>query len=266
MELLGVSSSFFGLFGIGVIACLFILLGLLTILTVVGLLLILLFLKTRKILIPRVTLIILNLLEAPIKQLLWLFHTEENFLNYMLIEIRNKVYLQQYSETPYTQRALFMPQCLRNPNCPAPLNEEGIQCKNCGRCGLGRIKEEAEQLGYIFFIAPGATLIKRMVKKHKPQAILGIGCHMEVKEGSEEVASYGIPVQGVILERDGCVNTRINVMKLLEKIKLTKSAERYHIENDAAYMKKASEIAARWDDTEPKDVEVKEARGVYKRN
>ena len=264
MEWLGIDAVSF--FGVGVAVLLALLAVGAIIATVIGFLLVFLFLKTRKILIPQVTIIILSILEAPIKQLLWLFHIDEKYLDYMIVEMRNVLYLPRYSEIPYTERVLFMPQCLRSPKCPAPLNEEGIQCKNCGRCGLGMIKEEAEQLGYKFFIAPGATLIKRMVKRYKPKALLGVGCHMEVKEGSEQIVAYGIPAQGVILERDGCVNTRVNVNKLLERIKTHKSLGRYRIEDDEEYLKKAEEISRRWDDTTPKEVEIKEMRKAYKRD
>ncbi len=230
------------------------------VLTVVGIALALIFFKTRQILIPGVTLFILNLLETPIRYLLWMLRVEEDIVPHMMVEVRNRLYKRQFEKTPYVNRAVFLPQCLRNPQCPAPLTPEGIKCLNCGRCGIGMIKEVAEQLGYKFFIAPGSSLIKRMVSKYRPKAILGVGCNMEVKEGTAKMASYGLPVQGITLERDGCVDTRVDVVKLMEKLKSHSAYGKYSIAEDPDYLRRAVEISEMWSDSEPTGVEIIEAK------
>jgi hypothetical protein len=253
MELGGLAAGLALVLGIMLIVGVF----LSIVLTLVGIVLTLVFFKTRQIIIPGITLFILNLLETPIRYLLWVFRIEEDIVSKMMIEVRNILYSQGYNKTEYTNRAIFLPQCLRHPNCPAPLTPEGIKCMSCGRCGIGKIKEEAEQLGYKFFIAPGGSLIERMVKKYRPKAILGVGCHMEVKEGTGKMASYGLPVQGVVLGRDGCVNTRVDTIKLMEKIKTkTIKKRRYSIEEDEEYLRKAGEISDLWVDEDLKDVEI----------
>jgi hypothetical protein len=233
---------------------------LLVMLTVVGIVLTLLFFKTRQIIVPGVTLFILNLLEVPIRYVLWAFRVEEDVVSNMMVKVRNILYAKSYDKTPYNQRALFLPQCLRDPKCSAPLTPEGIKCMGCGRCGICKVKEEAEQLGYRVFIAPGGSLIKRMVKKYRPKAILGVGCHMEVKEGTAKMASYGLPVQGVILERDGCVGTRIDVVKLMEKIKTHVEYGHYRIGEDKEFLQKAVKISDMWVEREPADLEIVGAR------
>lgn len=223
------------------------------ILTLVGITLTYIFLKTRQILIPGATLFILNLLEAPIRYAFWMVGFEEDVVGNMLTEVRNILYKDSFEKTPYANRALFMPHCLRSTHCPAPLTPEGIKCLNCGRCGIGIIKEEAESLGYKVFISPGSSLIKRMVKKYRPHAVLGVGCSMEVKEGTAKMASYGLPVQGVTLDRDGCVDTRVDVTKLLAKIR---AKPHYSIESDPELMRKAVEASNLWDDSAPTDATV----------
>ncbi len=238
----------------------------LAMLTFVGIALALLFFRTRQIVIPSATLFILTLLEAPIRYVLWVFGVEEDIVSRMVIEVRNILYRDSFDRTPYDQRAMFIPQCLRSPSCPAPLTPEGIKCLNCGKCGIGGIKEEAESLGYRVFIAPGSSLVKRMVKKYRPKAVLGVGCPMEVKEGTAKMASYGLPVQGVLLERDGCVDTRIEVTRLLEKVKSSHLGRRhYKIEEDPESMAKALRISALWGDNKPSQVEVVSARKSVER-
>ena len=41
---------------------------------------------------------------------------------------------------------------------------------------------------------PGSSFIKRMVKKYRPQAIIGVGCLSEVKEGIDMADKLGLPV------------------------------------------------------------------------
>jgi hypothetical protein len=235
-------------------------------LSLLGVILTLIYRRSRTILIPNITLFIMGFLEAPVKQLAWLFGIDESFLDQMVVEIRNILYYRAYCNTPYSERMLFLPQCLRNPKCPAPLEPEGLICKSCGRCGICRIKEYAEQLGYRVFIAPGSMLVKRMVKRYKPKAVLGIGCTMEVYEGARLMASFGLPVQGVILDRDGCVNTRVNVDEVLEKIKVNRSLGRnYSINNDPELLKLAESISAMWDDSQPSEFDIVEAQGRTER-
>ncbi|MFH1055038.1 MAG: DUF116 domain-containing protein [Candidatus Altiarchaeota archaeon] len=226
-------------------------------LVVVGVALAIIFLKTRQIIIPTITSFILNLVEAPTTYLLRLFGVEEDVVGKMVIAVHNILYKERFEKTPYNDRAMFLPQCLRSPNCQAPLTPEGIKCLNCGRCGIGAVKEEAESLGYKFFIAPGGSLIKRMVKKYKPKAIIGVGCNMEVKEGVDKMNSYRLPAQGVVLERDGCVDTRVDVIKLMDRIK---ARPHYSIEKDVESLKKVVEITNMWNNGKPSEFVVVEAK------
>ncbi len=210
-----------------------------------GVALALVFYKTRKILIPNLALPVLSLLESPISFLLWKFGLGEDILSNMMIDLRNLRYYDQYRKVQYSDRMVFIPQCLRHPQCPAPLTDEGIKCLNCGRCGIGLLKEESEQLGTRFFIAPGSSLIKRMIKKYRPKAILGVGCSMEVKEGTAVISSIGLPVQGIKLKRDGCVNTRVDVAKILEMIK-TPPSGKYEIAANPLDLKRAQDISSHW--------------------
>ncbi len=226
-------------------------------LTVSGLSLILVFWKTRKILIPTTTMFILSIAEIPMSYIFSILDLDDSIISNMVIDVRNILYRDQYEDVPYEQRAVFIPQCLRSPKCPAPLTPEGIMCIGCGKCGLGKLKEETEQLGTKFFIAPGSSLIKRMIKQYRPKAILGVGCHLEVKEGIDLIRSINLPVQGIKLACDGCVNTRVDIKKTLEMI-ITHSEyhRRYKIDDDPKMWKRACEIADMWGESKESDLRV----------
>lgn len=224
-----------------------------------GALAVMLFLRTRRVFIPTATLMIIDFFETPIKQILWILGVEGAFIDNMITYLRNSLYRKAYSKTPYETRAIFLPQCLRNPDCPAKLTGEGITCIKCGRCGIGELKELSEGLGCLFFVVPGSSFVKRMIGKYKPKAVLGIGCVMEVKEGTALVSSIGVPVQSVTLSRDGCIDTRIDVMKLIERIVL-RDGQEFTME----HKKLADRISLRWGaDTPSSGGEKNKAREMF---
>ncbi|MFH1721617.1 MAG: DUF116 domain-containing protein [Candidatus Altiarchaeota archaeon] len=257
------------LFGIDIVylagLALIVFIGLALFFALLGTVAVVIYRRTRRILIPRVTLIILSMLEAPIKNILWIFNVDSEIIDQMAVQIRNNLYRAAYSEVPYSKRAVFLPQCLRDSNCPAPLTEEGIQCIGCQRCGIAEIKREAEDMGYLFFIAPGSTLIKRMVKKYRPKAVLGVGCSMEVKEGTEMMASVGLPVQAITLLRDGCVDTRVNVLDLLGKIRSQQNQMPKSNGELLAQRELDRKISSKWDkkESKPSFKVVEEAKKKY---
>jgi hypothetical protein len=202
-----------------ILGILMLLAGLITIIMViVGLVAIVVFLSTRKVLLPKVTLFILNLLEGPISYIVGFF-VNDDVVSKMIVDIRNDLFRGRFYSIPYNERFLFLPHCLRHNDCPARSTHDGLKCVECGKCSISEIKKGAEKLGYKVFIVPGASLLKLIVKKYKPKAVFGVGCIMEVKEGSEKMASYGLPVQGLLLDKDGCMSTVVNVKELLKRLK-----------------------------------------------
>jgi uncharacterized protein len=196
----------------------------------IGVGLIILFWNAQKIILPRVTLFIISTFELPIKKVIRFFkinlddtaftNVEVAKVDIMIAQLRTMLNKENYKKTPVEKRAIFIPQCLRSPKCPAPTLPEGLQCIRCGRCGLYLLKDECEKIGCKFFIAPGGTLIKRMVKKYKPRAVLGVGCPHELKEGTALMEAYGMPAIGVQLKRDGCYNTRMDIREFMDAIYL----------------------------------------------
>ncbi|MDV0443394.1 DUF116 domain-containing protein [Methanorbis rubei] len=133
-----------------------------------------------------------------------------------LIKIDNDVNTTAFAAVPVENRAVFFPQCLRSSNCPARLTPDGLKCVSCGRCGLGSVIPPLEEAGYKTFLIPGSTFIKRMVKKYRPQAMIGVGCILEVKEGLEMGKRISMITLGVVTKTDGCVETTMDWDELLE--------------------------------------------------
>jgi uncharacterized protein len=172
--------------------------------------------KTGNFLLPNLMVFSIVFFEGPIKAVLRLFGVDDTRVDKLSINITNRAMWAAFRKTPFNRRAIFVPQCLRSVDCPARLSPEGIICKDCGRCEISAAKNEAQKLGYMFFIVPGSSFIVRMIRKYRPEAIVGVGCLCEVKEGLDLMHKYKIISIGAVLDRSGCVATEMNWKKLYE--------------------------------------------------
>ena len=64
-----------------------------------------------------------------------------------LIKIHNTMNASAFSRVPLSERAVFVPQCLRSAKCPAHLTPEGLKCVNCGQCTVGRGPDPPRETG-----------------------------------------------------------------------------------------------------------------------
>ncbi|NLM30698.1 MAG: DUF116 domain-containing protein [Methanomicrobiales archaeon] len=156
---------------------------------------------------PRILIPGMVLLEGLVKAFCKLLGLDDKDLVTFFITLRNTMNKQAFAEIPVECRAIFLPHCLRSAECPAHLTPEGLKCRRCGRCPVGENVEWLEGIGYHVFIVPGSTFVKRMVKKYRPRAIIGVGCLMEVKEGIDMADRMGLTAIGVVNFKDGCVET-----------------------------------------------------------
>lgn len=204
-EIIGRTVVYFGIF--------------LLIIAVLGSLLIGYSFKTERFIFPKFMMFSITVLETLVKALFRLVKMEDSIVDDVGISLKNKISLRKFREMPLNKRMIFLPQCLRAVTCPSKLSSEGMQCIYCG-CEVGKAKKSAEALGYKVFIVPGSSFIKRLVRKHKPEAILGVGCMTEVKAGlemCEKLNLYGI---GIVLEKAGCVSTVLDWDKFYDFIEM----------------------------------------------
>lgn len=152
----------------------------------------------------------LVLVEGLSKALFSLFGLEDKEMMTFFIRVHNTMSRKAFEAIPVGERAIFFPQCLRSAKCPANLTPEGLKCIKCGQCSVTDAIRLLELLGYRLFIVPGSSFIKRMVKKYRPKAIIGVGCLSEVKEGLDMSDKLGLIALGVVTEREGCVETSVN--------------------------------------------------------
>ena len=184
--------------------------ALLLILAVTGSILIAYSFKTERFIFPKFMLFSIWILETLVKALFRLVGMDDGIVDDVGIALKNKVSLKKFRNTPIEKRLIFLPQCLRAMDCPSKLSPEGMKCIDCGKCEVGNAKKSAEAIGYKVFIVPGSSFIKRLVRKHRPTAILGVGCITEIKAGLEMCEKLDLNGVGLVLDKAGCVSTILN--------------------------------------------------------
>jgi hypothetical protein len=78
------------------------------------------------------------------------------YRDYIGILINNETWRETLAAVPCSRRLLLLPKCLRvESKCPAPFDEFGLLCKQCGLCTIQDLQSEAERLGYAVLVAEG---------------------------------------------------------------------------------------------------------------
>ena len=113
---------------------------------------------------------------------------------------------------------VLLPHCLQNSGCRYKITNDIGNCRKCGRCCMGEIRDMAEKAGVKVAVATGGTLARNIVFSSKPGLILSVACERDLSSGIADVGS--LPVIGMINERPNgpCVNTTVNVNILKEKL------------------------------------------------
>ena len=175
---------------------------------------------TERFIFPGFMVISITLLENLVKALFRLVKVDDCIVDKVGIALKNKITLTKFRDTPVNKRMIFFPQCLRGSNCPSKLSSEvGMQCISCGSCEIGNAKKTAESLGYRVFIVPGSSFIIRLVRKYKPEAILGVGCMSEIKAGLDMCEKLNLFGVGLVLNKSGCVSTVLDWDRFYEFIR-----------------------------------------------
>jgi hypothetical protein len=148
---------------------------------------------------------------------------EEKELFELYVEAKNRSQLDSFAATPYNQRVVLLPQCLRAKDCPAEIAQHGYECKQCGKCSIANIVKTTKELGYKgTYIVPGGSLAKTILEDVKPKASLGVACSKELVMGSYLCEKVGVIGQGVQLLKDGCINTVVDLKILKDALKVSK--------------------------------------------
>lgn len=148
---------------------------------------------------------------------------EEKELFELYVEAKNRSLIDSFAATPYGERVLLLPQCLRSKDCPAKIGKHGYECQQCGRCNIAKIIQLSKNLGYKgAFILPGGSLAQKILIDLKPKASIGVACSKELVLGSYLCEKVGVIGQGIELLKDGCINTVVDLEVLKDALKVSR--------------------------------------------
>ncbi len=156
------------------------------------------------------------------------------YKDYTSILISNAAWRDSLAQIPYDRRLLLIPKCLRvEERCPAPFDEFGLLCKECGLCSIQDLSVEAERLGYAVLVAEGSAIVRSMIETGKIEAIVGVSCINVLEKCFPHMEAAAIPGVAIPLLQDDCINTTVDLDWVWDLIHLTSDDKTYRLDLDA---------------------------------
>lgn len=144
------------------------------------------------------------------------------FRDYLGVLISNEMWRETLATVPYERRLLLLPKCLRvESKCPAPFDEFGLLCKQCGLCSIQDLQAEAERLGYAVLVAEGSAIVMSLIQTGKIEAIVGVSCLSVLERAFPYMEAAAIPGVAVPLLQDDCVDTTVDLDWIWDYIHLS---------------------------------------------
>jgi geranylgeranyl diphosphate synthase type II len=144
------------------------------------------------------------------------------YRDYIGVLINNEMWRETLASVPYERRLLLLPKCLRvESKCPAPFDEFGLLCKQCGLCTIQDLQSEAEKLGYAVLVAEGSAIVMSLIQTGKIEAIVGVSCLSVLERAFPYMEAAAVPGVAVPLLQDDCIDTTVDLDWIWEYIHLT---------------------------------------------
>jgi geranylgeranyl diphosphate synthase type II len=144
------------------------------------------------------------------------------YRDFIGVLVNNEMWREALAAVPFERRLLLLPKCLRvESKCPAPFDEFGLLCKQCGLCSIQDLTVEAEKLGYAVLVAEGSAIVMSLNQTGKIEAIVGVSCLSVLERAFPYMEAAAIPGVAVPLLQDDCIDTNVDLDWVGEYIHLT---------------------------------------------
>ncbi len=153
--------------------------------------------------------------------------------DYIAVLISNEAWRDTLAQIPYDRRLLLLPKCLRvEEHCPAPFDEFGLLCKDCGLCSIQDLTHEAERLGYAVLVAEGSAIVRKMIETGRIEGIVGVSCLNVLEKCFPHLEATAVPGMAIPLLQDDCVNTTVDMDWVWDVIHLSSDDRSYRLDLD----------------------------------
>lgn len=154
----------------------------------------------------------LGQLKEHAERVIGLLRCDPVYRDYAGVLINNEMWRETLACVPYRKRLLLLPKCLRVENkCPAPLDEFGLLCRQCGLCSIGDLQAEAEKLGYAVLVAEGSAVVTSLIQTGRIEAIVGVSCLNVLEKAFPYMEAAAIPGLAIPLLQDDCQDTTVDL-------------------------------------------------------
>jgi geranylgeranyl pyrophosphate synthase len=178
--------------------------------------------------------LVLDELRTGAEALVRLAHIDPLYTDYVAVLLNNEVWREQLAAVPYERRLLLLPKCLRvEDQCPAPFDEFGLLCKQCGLCSIQDLQEEAEKLGYAVLVAEGSALVMALIQTGKIDAIVGVSCLSVLERAFPYMEAAAIPGIAIPLLQDDCKDTAVDIEWVWDVLHLSADDKTRRLDLDA---------------------------------
>ena len=178
--------------------------------------------------------LVLDELRARSEELVRAHGIDARYLDYVGVLLGNETWREHLAAVPYDRRLLLLPKCLRvEDRCPAPFDEFGLLCKQCGLCTIQDLQEEAEKLGYAVLVAEGSALVMALIQTGKIEAIVGVSCLSVLERAFPFMEAAAIPGVAIPLLQDDCKDTGVDVEWVWDFIHATSDDRTRRLDLDA---------------------------------
>jgi geranylgeranyl diphosphate synthase, type II len=146
------------------------------------------------------------------------------YSDYIGVLLSNEAWREHLATIPYDRRLLLLPKCLRvESRCPAPFDDFGLLCRQCGLCSIQDLQNEAEKLGYAVLVAEGSALVMSLIQTGKIEAIVGVSCLSVLERAFPYMEAAAIPGIAIPLLQDDCIDTTVDLDWVWDVIHLSSS-------------------------------------------
>ena len=151
-------------------------------------------------------------LKVHADRLVQMLGVDSIYRDYIGVLISNEMWRETLAQVPFEKRLLLLPKCLRvEAKCPAPFDEFGLLCKQCGLCTIQDLQAEAEKLGYAVLVAEGSAIVMSLIQTGKIEAIVGVSCLPVLERAFPYMEAAAIPGVAVPLLQDDCIDTTVDL-------------------------------------------------------
>lgn len=120
---------------------------------------------------------------------------------------------------PSDRIMILLPHCLQNSDCKIKITYDINNCKNCGKCKIGELKNLAKKYNTDIKVATGGTLARKFILETRPKGVIAVACERDLSLGIHDTGV--LPVLGVLNCRPNgpCYNTDVDIDEVEKALK-----------------------------------------------